>query len=143
MYSQVIFNIYVNRVLCTHLSVCMWVGVHVCRACAVKYVDKNPIHQQVSEQLLRHYWQLVIGAETDLGVNFSNLINIQTRTGAMADDAPPAFFCPISMELMRDPVSTADGHCYERASIERWFAQGSRTSPKTGASLSSITVIPS
>lgn len=50
----------------------------------------------------------------------------------MADDAPPAFFCPISMELMRDPVSTADGHCYERASIERWFAQGSRTSPKTG-----------
>lgn len=61
----------------------------------------------------------------------------------MADDAPPAFFCPISMELMRDPVSTADGHCYERASIERWFAQGSRTSPKTGVRLSSTTVIPS
>lgn len=61
----------------------------------------------------------------------------------MADDAPPAFFCPISMELMRDPVSTADGHCYERANIERWFAQGSRTSPKTGARLSSTTLIPS
>eukprot|EP00729_Bicosta_minor_P028292 gene28292-biopygen23581 len=60
----------------------------------------------------------------------------------MSNDAPPAFFCPISMELMRDPVSTVDGHCYERAAIERWF-EGSRTSPKTGARLSSTTVIPS
>ena len=35
---------------------------------------------------------------------------------------------------MRDPVSTADGHTYERTAIENWFARND-TSPKTGATL--------
>ena len=32
--------------------------------------------------------------------------------------APPSFFCPISFELMQDPVCTVDGHTYERAEIQ-------------------------
>ena len=48
--------------------------------------------------------------------------------------APDALCCPISMEIMRDPVICADGHTYERAEIESWFANN-RTSPKTGAVL--------
>ena len=36
---------------------------------------------------------------------------------------------------MRDPVSTADGHTYERAAIENWFARND-TSPATGAAVS-------
>ena len=35
---------------------------------------------------------------------------------------------------MRDPVSTADGHTYERAAIESWFVRN-HTSPATGADL--------
>jgi hypothetical protein len=42
--------------------------------------------------------------------------------------------CPISHEVMRDPVSYADGHSYEQAHIERWFVSNS-TSPLTGAVL--------
>ena len=54
----------------------------------------------------------------------------------MTDTEPPdPFFCPISYELMRDPVSTADGHTYEREAIEQWFAAGHDTSPSTGGSL--------
>ena len=34
------------------------------------------------------------------------------------EDAPEDFFCPISQELMRDPVTTSDGHTYERSAIE-------------------------
>jgi hypothetical protein len=30
------------------------------------------------------------------------------------------YFCPISMEMMEDPVVAADGHSYERAEIEKW-----------------------
>ena len=41
---------------------------------------------------------------------------------ARAANAPADFFCPISLELMRDPVMAYDGHSYERAAIERWFA---------------------
>ena len=46
------------------------------------------------------------------------------RTG----EVPDALCCPISMEIMRDPVIAADGHTYERAEIEAWFANN-RTSP--------------
>ena len=56
-------------------------------------------------------------------------------------DVPPSFFCPISMELMRDPVLTTDGLCYDRANIEQWFARGHRTSPLSGASLASTTLL--
>ena len=59
---------------------------------------------------------------------------------AHATEAPPSFLCPISLEIMRDPVSTVDGHCYERTNIEYWLASGARNSPKTGAVLPSTTL---
>lgn len=31
---------------------------------------------------------------------------------------PEEFFCPISLEMMRDPVTTTSGQCYERAAIQ-------------------------
>lgn len=43
---------------------------------------------------------------------------------------PNDFRCPISLELMKDPVIVATGQTYERASIERWL-EGHRTCPKT------------
>lgn len=47
---------------------------------------------------------------------------------------PAPFLCPITGEVMADPVSTADGHTYERAAIERWLRTRD-TSPMTGAKL--------
>jgi len=58
-----------------------------------------------------------------------------------ATTAPDALCCPISMEIMRDPVIAADGHTYERADIELWFANNN-TSPKTGAVLPHVSLIP-
>jgi hypothetical protein len=49
--------------------------------------------------------------------------------------------CPISLEVMRDPVIAGDGHSYERESIERWL-QTHRTSPMTGRPLHSRNLIP-
>jgi hypothetical protein len=42
--------------------------------------------------------------------------------------------CPISHEVVLDPVSCADGHSYERSHIKRWF-EHNITSPLTGAVL--------
>eukprot|EP00966_Prymnesium_polylepis_P207622 4809327-Prymnesium_polylepis.1 len=56
--------------------------------------------------------------------------------------APKAFECPISGEVMIDPVTCADGHTYEREQIERWFATGAVTSPATGAPLPHMQLIP-
>ena len=49
--------------------------------------------------------------------------------------------CPITQELMVDPVICMDGHTYERAEIEKWLAQHD-TSPKTNLALPSKTLIP-
>ena len=53
-----------------------------------------------------------------------------------------SFHCPLTMEMMRDPVMTADGQTYERREIASWFALGNRTSPLTGAELPSTNLTP-
>ena len=59
----------------------------------------------------------------------------------MEASAPPSFLCPISRELMRDPVTLADGHSYERENIEQWFS-AHNTSPITGAVLANLSLTP-
>jgi len=44
------------------------------------------------------------------------------------------FVCPITRDLIVDPVIAADGHTYDRLAITRWFSNNT-TSPKTGESL--------
>jgi hypothetical protein len=57
------------------------------------------------------------------------------------DEALPAFCCPLTTEIMRDPVSCADGHTYERADIETWL-QDHDTSPSTGKELPNTNLVP-
>ena len=49
--------------------------------------------------------------------------------------------CPISLEIMSDPVIASDGHSYEREAITRWLSFR-RTSPMTGAILTSDRLVP-
>ena len=51
--------------------------------------------------------------------------------------------CPISCEIMLDPVVAADGHTYERRCLEEWLATGARTSPATNAPLAHLNLTPS
>ena len=57
------------------------------------------------------------------------------------DTFPHHFFCPISQDVMADPVKTIDNHTYDRAFIERWFKQ-KNTSPLTGLHLASKALVP-
>lgn len=59
----------------------------------------------------------------------------------------PDCICPISQEIMCDPVSTADGSVYERACIEEWFKEKQQRkqaliSPATGMRLQSKMLMP-
>jgi hypothetical protein len=56
-------------------------------------------------------------------------------------ETPADFTCPITQEIMSDPVICADGHSYERESIARWLVNH-QTSPKTNAQLEHTTLIP-
>ncbi|XVE59243.1 hypothetical protein DITRI_Ditri05aG0030300 [Diplodiscus trichospermus] len=60
------------------------------------------------------------------------------RTPAIPDD----FRCPISLELMKDPVIVSTGQTYERSCIEKWLEQGHGTCPKTQQTLSSPALTP-
>ncbi|XP_013627208.1 PREDICTED: U-box domain-containing protein 54-like [Brassica oleracea var. oleracea] len=52
-----------------------------------------------------------------------------------ADCAPEDYFCPISKDIMRDPLVAADGFTYEAKNIRYWLNVGNNTSPQTGARL--------
>ena len=58
-----------------------------------------------------------------------------------AAEVPDDYMCPITAEIMTDPVSTSDGFTYERAAISEWL-HTKDTSPSTGAKLENKTVIP-
>jgi hypothetical protein len=57
------------------------------------------------------------------------------------DTFPHHFICPISQDVMADPVKTIDNHTYDRAFIERWFKRKT-TSPLTGLRLTSKALVP-
>eukprot|EP00929_Paragymnodinium_shiwhaense_P100432 TRINITY_DN62750_c0_g2_i1.p1 TRINITY_DN62750_c0_g2~~TRINITY_DN62750_c0_g2_i1.p1 ORF type:complete len:663 (-),score=133.68 TRINITY_DN62750_c0_g2_i1:176-2164(-) len=54
---------------------------------------------------------------------------------------PKDFECPLTHELMHDPVMTCDGHVYERWAIEQWFRQGRRASPLTNLELETTQLV--
>lgn len=55
---------------------------------------------------------------------------------------PEELKCPISLQLMYDPVIIASGQTYERICIEKWFRDGYNTCPKTQQELSHLCLIP-
>nr|GMC59178.1 U-box domain-containing protein 1-like [Ipomoea batatas] len=55
---------------------------------------------------------------------------------------PDEFRCPISLDLMRDPVIVASGHSYDRNSIAQWINSGHHTCPKSGQRLIHMALIP-
>ncbi|CAN8291133.1 unnamed protein product [Cochlearia groenlandica] len=55
---------------------------------------------------------------------------------------PEELRCPISLQLMYDPVIIASGQTYERICIEKWFSDGHNTCPKTHQQLSHLCLTP-
>lgn len=55
---------------------------------------------------------------------------------------PADFRCPISLDLVRDPVVVSTGQTYDRASINLWIESGHTTCPKTGQTLDHTGMIP-
>ena len=56
-------------------------------------------------------------------------------------EPPDEYLCPITHELMHDPVIASDGHTYERGPIETWFSKRV-VSPKTGSALETSALFP-
>ncbi|KAK2906133.1 hypothetical protein Q8A73_010076 [Channa argus] len=92
--------------------------------------------------------QLNKEAARELGIESLGLRGRLLRKikGLMAEqsgsEAPDEFLCPITRELMKDPVIAADGYSYERESIESWIRGKNKTSPMTNLPLQTSLLTP-
>ncbi|KAL2549758.1 U-box domain-containing protein 13 [Forsythia ovata] len=66
----------------------------------------------------------------------------QSFSQSMVFNIPDEFRCPISLDLMKDPVIVASGHTYDRNSIAQWINSGHHTCPKSGQRLIHMALIP-
>nr|XP_020654018.1 WD repeat, SAM and U-box domain-containing protein 1 isoform X3 [Pogona vitticeps] len=55
---------------------------------------------------------------------------------------PDEFLCPITRELMKEPVIAADGYSYEKEAMENWIIKERRTSPMTNLPLQTLILTP-
>ncbi|KAK7247208.1 hypothetical protein RIF29_42085 [Crotalaria pallida] len=91
---------------------------------------------------------LLFGFEEDeLGLENGNQKVVKKRliTQEIAETfltIPKDFCCPISLDLMCDPVIISTGQTYDRRSISRWMEEGHCTCPKTGQLLAHNRLVP-
>ncbi|XP_020202551.1 U-box domain-containing protein 21 [Cajanus cajan] len=55
---------------------------------------------------------------------------------------PTHFRCPVTLDMMKDPVTVSTGITYDRDSIEKWIESGNRTCPVTKTELTNFDMIP-
>ncbi|KNA05381.1 hypothetical protein SOVF_190850 [Spinacia oleracea] len=55
---------------------------------------------------------------------------------------PDDITCPISLEIMVDPVTISTGQTYERVNIVKWFKEGNPVCPKTGQMVQNLDLVP-
>ncbi|XP_071689375.1 U-box domain-containing protein 9-like [Rutidosis leptorrhynchoides] len=55
---------------------------------------------------------------------------------------PQEFNCPLSNEIMKDPVIVSTGKTYDRCSIQKWLKAGNRTCPRTQQVLTHTVLTP-
>jgi len=95
-----------------------------------------------------------IGISKDIGQKLLDAFNDSKKTKCdsvrnnnkiidlFTNIVPEEFICPITLDLMKDPVMASDGNSYERSEIENWFKLGNKTSPKTNDILEYTLLIP-
>ncbi|KAM4626734.1 WD repeat, SAM and U-box domain-containing protein 1 [Discoglossus pictus] len=68
--------------------------------------------------------------------------DLKSKMKAASSNIPDEFLCPITREIMIDPVIASDGYSYERKAIESWISTQKRTSPMTNLPLSTLLLTP-
>jgi hypothetical protein len=66
---------------------------------------------------------------------------VQRINKSAVPDEFTCFTCPITLEMMHDPVFATDGHTYEREAIKGWL-ENRTTSPSTGTEMPSRELFP-
>lgn len=71
-------------------------------------------------------------------------VNYQKKRGSGRWDDPllplQSFYCPITHEIMEEPVEIASGQIFERSAIEKWFSAGNANCPTTKIELENLQI---
>uniref|UniRef100_A0A5F8GGP2 WD repeat, SAM and U-box domain-containing protein 1 n=1 Tax=Monodelphis domestica TaxID=13616 RepID=A0A5F8GGP2_MONDO len=67
---------------------------------------------------------------------------LKVKVKSLSSGIPDEFLCPITRELMKEPVIASDGYSYEKEAIENWITKKKRTSPMTNLVLPSLVLTP-
>lgn len=84
----------------------------------------------------------VTDMEFDAQLQTSSEDRVSRTESEDAPVIPEDFRCPISLDLMREPVIVSTGQTYDLLSITRWFEEGRSTCPKNGQELLHKNLIP-
>jgi hypothetical protein len=88
---------------------------------------------EVMDDAARHQAAL----EAELADHRAELERLRIRR----DEVPERLTCPLTLELMKQPVIACDGHTYERCAIQQWLERA-KTSPVTNERLRTPDLIP-
>ncbi|XP_044504836.1 U-box domain-containing protein 16-like [Mangifera indica] len=102
-------------------------------------IDQKSKHLAVALIGLVRYSKCVLFGES---TQKSDAIRRRRRKSVVEANVPADFRCPISLELMKDPVVVATGQTYDRQSINVWIESGHNTCPKTGQTMVHTILIP-
>ncbi|CAN6444650.1 unnamed protein product [Victoria cruziana] len=89
--------------------------------------------------LVRYAKQLLFGTECS---SPSSAEREDWESEKEEPEIPEDYRCPISLELMRDPVTVSTGQTYDRSAITHWLETGHVTCPKSGQLLTSTELVP-
>ena len=77
--------------------------------------------------------------EEKIGVAFTTFGDYLEKVASSSEsasketqDVPKEFLCKINLHIMREPMRSPSGLCFERASIEKWLARFGSVCPVTG-----------
>ena len=118
------------------------------------FITKDELHDMAPNKLALGIVKKITRVAEQLTEQFfaSNQRNAPPPTTAATAAAPAAqvvrlpqdFLCPITQDVMVDPVVLiGDGFAYERSAIAKWLQSGHNTSPMTGAILTTTELVTS
>lgn len=104
---------------------------------ALEKLKENAEQAEKTEEV--EYIEQIIALVSHMHDCFITMKQSQTCTPVLI---PADFCCPLSLELMTDPVIVASGQTYERAFIRNWIDLGLTVCPKTRQTLGHTNLIP-
>ncbi|XP_021732249.1 U-box domain-containing protein 15-like [Chenopodium quinoa] len=102
-------------------------------------------HMQIILDVLNKFKQIAGIEETNLMLEDQTMnkpLEQQQIIKSPTTEIPQEFLCPITLEIMTDPVIVVTGQTYERESIQKWLDSNHRTCPKSGQVLQHLSLAP-